>query len=69
MIGVHISKVRSLYLDDLDDETISLLLEMGNEVVNEIYEKQIGLETNRKGTADSTKLASEIPLRATPNCD
>ncbi len=37
-LGVHISKVRSLILDDLENETFSLLMCIGNENVNKIYE-------------------------------
>ncbi len=37
-LGVHISKVRSIVLDDIDSETQSLLLALGNRVVNSIYE-------------------------------
>ena len=48
------SKVRSLTLDDLDSETLSLLLSMGNELVNEVYEK------NTEGIQIQ---------RATPKCD
>lgn len=38
-LGVHISKVRSLTLDDLENETFSLLMCIGNENVNKIYEE------------------------------
>lgn len=37
-LGVHISKIRSLHLDDLDNETLSLLMCLGNFLVNEIFE-------------------------------
>ena len=37
-LGVHISKVRSLNLDELDNETFALLMSIGNQTVNEIYE-------------------------------
>jgi hypothetical protein len=40
-LGVHVSKVRSLTLDELDSETFSLLLSIGNTMVNQIFEKNI----------------------------
>jgi hypothetical protein len=55
-LGVHISKVRSINLDDLDNETLTLLTNMGNEMVNEIYEYTF----NENDTL--------VP-RATPKCD
>ncbi|XP_066919243.1 arf-GAP with coiled-coil, ANK repeat and PH domain-containing protein 2-like [Clytia hemisphaerica] len=40
-LGVHISKVRSITLDDWDTESINLMLELGNEVINGVYEASI----------------------------
>lgn len=37
-LGVHVSKVRSLNLDNLDYEQVNVMLELGNDVVNSIYE-------------------------------
>lgn len=37
-LGVHVSKVRSLKLDHLDCEQVNVMLELGNSVINEIYE-------------------------------
>lgn len=37
-LGVHYSKVRSLTLDDIEPEILKVLSEVGNDVVNEIYE-------------------------------
>ncbi len=54
-LGVHISKVRSLNLDELDTETLQLLLSMGNDMVNEIFESQADLQMQIQ--------------RATPGCD
>jgi Arf-GAP/coiled-coil/ANK repeat/PH domain-containing protein len=54
-LGVHISKVRSLNLDELDNETLLLLLNLGNDLVNNIFEKKCNDHLNVK--------------RATPNCD
>ncbi|KAL9191455.1 hypothetical protein ACHAXT_001161 [Thalassiosira profunda] len=38
-LGVHVSKVRSLRLDTMSDYEYQLLLEMGNEKVNRIWEE------------------------------
>ncbi|KAJ1450181.1 hypothetical protein M885DRAFT_533097 [Pelagophyceae sp. CCMP2097] len=37
-MGTHISKVRSLQLDKLDDATCQLLLDCGNATVNAVFE-------------------------------
>jgi hypothetical protein len=40
-LGVHVSKVRSLALDDLDPVDVALLQAVGNERFNKIYEHQL----------------------------
>jgi len=40
-LGCHVSKVRSLILDELSDAEASMLLESGNEKMNKIYEEGI----------------------------
>jgi Arf-GAP/coiled-coil/ANK repeat/PH domain-containing protein len=40
-LGVHYSKVRSLTLDDWEPEIIKVMVEMGNTIVNKIYEGQV----------------------------
>ena len=37
-LGVHYSKVRSLTLDVWEPEILRVMMELGNEVVNKIYE-------------------------------
>ncbi|CAG9835661.1 unnamed protein product [Diabrotica balteata] len=37
-LGVHYSKVRSLTLDDWEPEIIKVMVELGNSVINKIYE-------------------------------
>lgn len=54
-LGVHYSKVRSLTLDVWEPEILRVMMELGNEVVNKIYE----------GTYN---MLSDIE-RATENCD
>lgn len=40
-LGVHHSKVRSLTLDDWEPEIIKVMAELGNTVVNKIYEANV----------------------------
>lgn len=37
-LGVHYSKVRSLTLDDWEPEILKVMAELGNSVVNSVYE-------------------------------
>lgn len=62
-LGVHISKVRSITLDDLGVETESLLLLLGNSLVNSIYEETY-VQSN-----DLNHISSIETLRASPNSD
>lgn len=55
-LGVHVSKVRSLNLDHLDCEQVNVMLELGNSVVNEIYEAKlplVGHEVNLENELES----------------
>lgn len=64
-LGVHISKVRSLNLDELDTETLQLLLSMGNEIVNEIFESQADEQTQiQRATLGCDNLVREAWIRA-----
>lgn len=70
--GVHISKIRSLSLDDLDNETLSLLMSLGNELVNEIYEHTApkspnGLVLNNSDSESSSEFI--LIERPTHKCD
>lgn len=53
-LGVHHSKVRSLTLDDWEPDIIKVMAELGNNIVNKIY------EANTEGTT---------VVRATPDCE
>lgn len=37
-LGVHYSKVRSLTLDDWEPEIVKVMAELGNTIVNKVYE-------------------------------
>ncbi|RKP38470.1 hypothetical protein BJ085DRAFT_40537 [Dimargaris cristalligena] len=43
-LGVHISKVRSLELDNWEPEQVEIMLRLGNKVVNDIYESALRTE-------------------------
>ncbi|XP_047139457.1 arf-GAP with coiled-coil, ANK repeat and PH domain-containing protein 2 isoform X1 [Hydra vulgaris] len=62
-LGVQVSKVRSITLDDWDPETINLMLELGNEVVNNIYEANVD-SNHHKPLALSTRAEREIWIHA-----
>uniref|UniRef100_A0A3Q4BCQ4 Arf-GAP with coiled-coil, ANK repeat and PH domain-containing protein n=1 Tax=Mola mola TaxID=94237 RepID=A0A3Q4BCQ4_MOLML len=47
-LGVHFSKVRSLTLDSWEPELIKLMCELGNSVINRIYEARIDEITIKK---------------------
>lgn len=53
-LGVHYSKVRSLTLDDWEPEILKVMAELGNSVVNSIYE--------------ALPIPSDI-IKATPKCN
>lgn len=53
-LGVHYSKVRSLTLDDWEPEILKVMAELGNSVVNSIYE--------------ALPVTPDI-IKATPNCN
>ena len=40
-LGVNLSKVRSVHMDTWDLETLLVMSELGNTIVNSIYEAQI----------------------------
>lgn len=51
-LGVSLSKVRSLHMDTWDLETLLVMSELGNTLVNEIYEAQIA-NGMKKPSADT----------------
>lgn len=59
-LGVHVSKVRSLMLDSLSESEARLLLALGNEVVNPIWEGGLDLQTGwTKPTETADRKARE----------
>ncbi len=51
-LGVNLSKVRSLHMDTWDLETLLVMSELGNSIVNNIYESQISNDI-RKPNAET----------------
>ncbi|XP_053198967.1 arf-GAP with coiled-coil, ANK repeat and PH domain-containing protein 1 isoform X2 [Scomber japonicus] len=54
-LGVHFSKVRSLTLDSWEPELIKLMCELGNTVINRIYEARINEITIKKPSSSSPR--------------
>uniref|UniRef100_A0A8C6THL9 Arf-GAP with coiled-coil, ANK repeat and PH domain-containing protein n=1 Tax=Neogobius melanostomus TaxID=47308 RepID=A0A8C6THL9_9GOBI len=54
-LGVHFSKVRSLTLDSWEPELIKLMCELGNTVINRIYEARIDEITIKKPQSSSPR--------------
>lgn len=54
-LGVHFSKVRSLTLDSWEPELIKLMCELGNTVINRIYEARIDEITIKKPHSTSPR--------------
>lgn len=57
-LGVHVSKVRSLTLDDWEPTWIKILHHLGNDTCNSVYESKNDLPNGRI-TADSSREARE----------
>ncbi|KAK5848318.1 hypothetical protein PBY51_005943 [Eleginops maclovinus] len=63
-LGVHFSKVRSLTLDSWEPELIKLMCELGNSVINRIYEARIDEITIKKPHPTSPRGDKESWIRS-----
>ncbi|CAK6952885.1 arf-GAP with coiled-coil%2C ANK repeat and PH domain-containing protein 1 isoform X2 [Scomber scombrus] len=63
-LGVHFSKVRSLTLDSWEPELIKLMCELGNTVINKIYEARINEITIKKPSSSSPRGDKESWIRS-----
>uniref|UniRef100_A0A665V5I8 Arf-GAP with coiled-coil, ANK repeat and PH domain-containing protein n=1 Tax=Echeneis naucrates TaxID=173247 RepID=A0A665V5I8_ECHNA len=63
-LGVHFSKVRSLTLDSWEPELIKLMCELGNTVINRIYEARIDEITIKKPHPSSPRGDKESWIRS-----
>uniref|UniRef100_A0A8C9VRV8 Arf-GAP with coiled-coil, ANK repeat and PH domain-containing protein n=1 Tax=Scleropages formosus TaxID=113540 RepID=A0A8C9VRV8_SCLFO len=63
-LGVHFSKVRSLTLDTWEPELLKLMCELGNAVINGIYEARRQELATRKPRAGDSRQEAESYIRA-----
>ncbi|XP_062833625.1 arf-GAP with coiled-coil, ANK repeat and PH domain-containing protein 2 isoform X2 [Anolis carolinensis] len=63
-LGVHFSKVRSLTLDSWEPELLKLMCELGNEVINRIYEVNLEGAAAKKPLPGSDRQEKEEYIRA-----
>ncbi|KAM3965176.1 centaurin beta 1A [Aphomia sociella] len=63
-LGVHVSKVRSLTLDDWEPDIIKVMAELGNKIVNLIYEANTECTTITRATPDCETSVREAWIRA-----
>ncbi|XP_029882877.1 arf-GAP with coiled-coil, ANK repeat and PH domain-containing protein 2 isoform X9 [Aquila chrysaetos chrysaetos] len=63
-LGVHFSKVRSLTLDSWEPELLKLMCELGNDVINRIYEAKLEKVGVKKPQPGSQRQEKEAYIRA-----
>ncbi|XP_033006846.1 arf-GAP with coiled-coil, ANK repeat and PH domain-containing protein 2 isoform X3 [Lacerta agilis] len=63
-LGVHFSKVRSLTLDSWEPELLKLMCELGNEVINRVYEASVEKMGVKKPQPGSQRQEREEYIRA-----
>ncbi|KFW81508.1 Arf-GAP with coiled-coil, ANK repeat and PH domain-containing protein 2, partial [Manacus vitellinus] len=63
-LGVHFSKVRSLTLDSWEPELLKLMCELGNDVINRIYEAKLEKVGIKKPQSGSQRQEKEAYIRA-----
>uniref|UniRef100_A0A8C8VKB2 Arf-GAP with coiled-coil, ANK repeat and PH domain-containing protein n=1 Tax=Pelusios castaneus TaxID=367368 RepID=A0A8C8VKB2_9SAUR len=63
-LGVHFSKVRSLTLDTWEPELLKLMCELGNDVINRIYEAKVERMGIKKPQPGSQRQEKEAYIRA-----
>lgn len=63
-LGVHFSKVRSLTLDTWEPELLKLMCELGNDVINSIYEAQVDKIGVKKPQNGCTRQEKEAYIKA-----
>ncbi|XP_071109531.1 arf-GAP with coiled-coil, ANK repeat and PH domain-containing protein 2-like isoform X2 [Haliotis cracherodii] len=62
--GVHLSKVRSITLDAWEPELIKVMVEIGNEAVNRVFEAKVDESVAKRATAESNRTIREAWIRA-----
>ncbi|CAF4607922.1 unnamed protein product [Rotaria sp. Silwood1] len=64
-LGVNLSKVRSLHMDTWDLETLLVMSELGNSLVNEIYEAQISNGMQKPNAETDAKICESVLFSVT----
>ncbi|OWF46700.1 arf-GAP with coiled-coil, ANK repeat and PH domain-containing protein 2-like isoform X2 [Mizuhopecten yessoensis] len=62
--GVHLSKVRSITLDAWEQEQMKVMVELGNDIVNRIYEASVDESIATKATFDCKRSVRENWVRS-----
>ncbi|XP_046563022.1 arf-GAP with coiled-coil, ANK repeat and PH domain-containing protein 2-like isoform X5 [Haliotis rubra] len=62
--GVHLSKVRSITLDAWEPELIKVMVEVGNEAVNRVFEAKVDESVAKRATPESNRTIREAWIRA-----
>ncbi|XP_023579012.1 arf-GAP with coiled-coil, ANK repeat and PH domain-containing protein 1 isoform X6 [Octodon degus] len=63
-LGVHFSKVRSLTLDSWEPELVKLMCELGNVIINQIYEARVEALAVKKPGPSCSRQEKEAWIRA-----
>uniref|UniRef100_A0A1E1XLH1 Putative gtpase activating protein n=1 Tax=Amblyomma sculptum TaxID=1581419 RepID=A0A1E1XLH1_AMBSC len=63
-MGVHVSKVRSLTLDTWEPEILKVMAELGNTVINGVYEARVDENIAVRATPDCTRSVREAWIKA-----
>ncbi|KAL8177066.1 UNVERIFIED_CONTAM: Arf-GAP with coiled-coil, ANK repeat and PH domain-containing protein 1 [Gekko kuhli] len=63
-LGVHFSKVRSLTLDSWEPELVKLMCELGNRVINQIYEARVEEMNIKRPQSGASRPEKEAWIRA-----
>lgn len=63
-MGVHVSKVRSLTLDSWEPEILKVMAELGNTVINNVYEFRVDENVAARATPDSSRSVREAWIKA-----
>ncbi|KAL1417638.1 hypothetical protein MTO96_026689 [Rhipicephalus appendiculatus] len=63
-MGVHVSKVRSLTLDTWEPEILKVMAELGNTVINSVYEARVDENVAVRATPDCSRSVREAWIKA-----
>ncbi|XP_060111919.1 arf-GAP with coiled-coil, ANK repeat and PH domain-containing protein 1 [Heteronotia binoei] len=63
-LGVHFSKVRSLTLDSWEPELVKLMCELGNRIINQIYEARVEEMNIKRPHSGGSRSEKEAWIRA-----